>query len=313
MSEPNQTVLSYFVIKGFSDVPQLQVLIFHLVLLIYLVTLGGNVAILLLVCWDSHLHTPMYFFLCNLSVLDISSINVTLHQIFANFIIGQSTVSHMACMVQVCMFSWFSGNELVLLTAMSYDRYVAICNPLQYPLTMNLRFCIRMAMFCWMWSLGLVIPPVIILARFSCYISNKINHFFCDIIPLMNLSCSDTSILELLIFTEGVLFSTFTPFILTFTSYVFIITTIMRIKTNTGRRKAFYTCSSHLTIVIMLYVILICQYMVPTSTSASKYNKLFSLFNTAGVPMLNPLVYSLKNQDVKSAAKRILKCCKMAF
>ncbi|XP_063289475.1 olfactory receptor 5AR1-like [Pelobates fuscus] len=313
MTEPNQTVLTYFIIKGISDIPQLQVLIFLLVLLIYLITLGGNTAILLLVCWDSHLHTPMYFFLCNLSVLDVSAINVTLHKIFAIFISGDKTVSFLACMVQVCIFLWLSGNELLLLTAMSYDRYVAICDPLRYRTVMNLKVCCLLALFCWLWSLVQILPPVFILASFSCYSSIEINHFFCDIAPLMKLSCSDTSSLELVILTEGVLLSTFTPFVLTFTSYVFIIITIMRIKTNTGRRKAFYTCSSHLTIVIILYVILVCQYMVPTSASMLNYNKLFSMFNTAAVPMLNPLIYSLKNKDVQASARRMLRYCHVAL
>ncbi|XP_053330054.1 olfactory receptor 1019-like [Spea bombifrons] len=311
MMQLNQTMLAFFIIQGISDVPGLQVPIFLMVLVIYLLTLVGNMTILLLVCSDPQLHKPMYFFLCNLSILDLSSINVTLHNTLAIFISGDRKVSFLGCMAQVCMFSWLSGNELILLTAMSYDRYVAICKPLRYPTLMNQRVCVLLAVTCWVFSLIQVLPPVFILAKFSCYTSNKINHFFCDIVILMRLSCSDTSVLELLIFTEGVLLSTFTPFVLTFTSYVFIINAIMRIKTNNGRRKAFHTCSSHLTVVTLLYVILVCQYLTPTSTTTLDFNKFFSLFNTAAVPMLNPLIYSLKNKDVKLAARRRLKCFKI--
>ncbi|XP_075042018.1 olfactory receptor 5AR1-like [Mixophyes fleayi] len=304
MDQNNQTMLTYFIIKGVSDVPELQVLIFLLVLLIYLVTLGGNMTILLLVCLDPRLRTPMYFFLCNLSVLDMSSTTVTLHKVLSIFVTGDSTVYFTACMVQVCIFSWLSGNGLILLTAMSYDRYVAICNPLHYPSVMSDRVCVVLATFCWSLSLIQILPPIAILARFSCYTSCIINHFFCDIVPLMNLSCSDTSLLKLLIFTEGVLLSTFTPFLLTFISYMFIIAAIMRIRSSNGRSKAFYTCSSHLTVVTVQYTTLVCQYLTPIGTFKS--NKLLALFNTAMVPMLNPIIYSLKNKDVKSALERKL-------
>ncbi|XP_068103826.1 olfactory receptor 2AP1-like [Hyperolius riggenbachi] len=302
MNEKNKTTVTYFILKGISDVPELQVLIFLLVLLIYLITLGGNVTIVLLVCLDSHLHTPMYFFLCNLSCLNISSTTVSLHKVLVNFVTGDKIVSFINCMVQVYFFSWLSSNDFILLTAMSYDRYVAICKPLHYSTVMNGRACTALATFCWVFSLLQVLPALIILSQYSCYTSNIINHFLCDAILLMTLSCSDTSLLELLIYTEGALLATFTPFLLTFISYVFIITTIMGIRSAIGRSKAFYTCSSHLTVVTLLYTIIICQYLIPAGTFKS--GKMLSLFNTAVVPMLNPFIYSLKNKDVKSALKR---------
>ncbi|XP_044124857.1 olfactory receptor 6C3-like [Bufo gargarizans] len=302
MDPKNQTMVLYFILKGISDIPELQALIFFFVLLIYLITFGGNLTILLLVFLDSVLHTPMYFFLCNLSVLDLSSITVTLHKVLSMFVMNNNTVSFTECMAQVCIFSWLSGNELILLTAMSYDRYVAICNPLHYTTVMNKRFCASLASFCWAISLLQILPPMVILARFSCYTSHVINHFFCDIMPLIDLSCSDTSILQFLIFTEGVLLSTFTPFLLTFISYVFIIIAIIRIQSRSGRSKAFYTCSSHLTVVGLHYSSLVFQYLTPIRTFKS--NKILALFNTAIVPMLNPVIYSLKNKDVKSAIQR---------
>ncbi|XP_063794711.1 olfactory receptor 6C1-like [Pseudophryne corroboree] len=304
MDQKNQTMVSYFVIKGVSDVPELQVLIFLLVLIIYLITLGGNVTIFLLVCLDPQLHTPMYFFLSNLSILDMASSTVALHKVLSIFVVGDMAVSFIACMLQVFVFSWLSGNELMLLTAMGYDRYVAICNPLHYTSVMNDRFCAVLATFCWSLSLLQIVPPMAILSGFTCYTSHVINHFFCDIVPLINLSCSDTSILKLLIFTEGVLLSTFTPFCLTFISYMFIIATIMRIRSTSGRSKAFYTCSSHLSVVTVHYTTLVCQYLTPVGTFSS--NKLLALFNTAAVPMLNPVIYSLKNKDVKIAIERKL-------
>ncbi|XP_068103839.1 olfactory receptor 8A1-like [Hyperolius riggenbachi] len=305
MNENNKTTVAYFVLSGVSDVPELQVPIFLLVLHIYLTTLGGNLIIILLVCLDSHLHTPMYFFLCNLSVIDICSTTVTLHKILVNFVTGNNEVSFIGCMMQVYFFTWLTCADLMLLTAMGYDRYVAVCKPLYYTTIMNCNVCAGLAIFCWVLSLLQMIPSTVIISQFSCYTSNIINHFFCDLIPLMNLTCSDTSVLELLIFTDGGLVVTFTPFFLTFISYVFIIMTIMKIKTSTGRSKAFYTCSSHVTAVVLLYTTLICQYLTPSGTFKS--SKLLSLFNTAVVPMLNPFIYSLKNKDVKSAMQKKLK------
>ncbi|KAM3912270.1 olfactory receptor 2AP1-like [Leptodactylus fuscus] len=302
MESRNQTMELYFVLKGISDVPELQAVVFFLVLLICLITFGGNMTILLLVFLDAQLHTPMYFFLCNLSILDLSSTTVTLHKVLSMYVTGNNMVSFMECMAQVCIFSWLSGNELIILTAMSYDRYVAICHPLHYRRVMSGSSCAALASFCWLVSLLQILPSMVILARFTCYTSHTLNHFFCDIMPLIDLSCNDTSTLQLLIFTEGVLLCTFTPFLLTFISYVFIITAIIRIQSGSGRSKAFYTCSSHLTVVGLHYSSLICQYLIPIGTIKS--NKLLALFNTAVVPMLNPIIYSLKNKDVKSAIKR---------
>ncbi|KAM8952738.1 olfactory receptor 6C74-like [Pelodytes ibericus] len=300
----NPALVTYFIIKGISDDPELQVPIFLLVLLIYLLALGGNLTILLLVCLDRHLHTPMYFFLGNLSVLDMSSTTVTLHKVLIDFVFGQNTVSFNSCMTQVYIFASLTAQELLILTAMGYDRYAAICNPLHYHVVMNPTSCALLAIACWTLGFLQIIPPVFLLSRFTCYSCNEINHFFCDMVPLMKLSCSDTSLLQILNLTEGLILSTLTPFFLTFTSYVFIISSIIKLPSGVGRHKAFYTCSSHLTIVIILYVILVCQYVVTPATSAWQANKLFSLFNTAAVPVLNPLIYSFNNKDVKLSLRR---------
>ncbi|KAM8952729.1 olfactory receptor 6C3-like [Pelodytes ibericus] len=308
MEQNNQTMLRYFIIRGISDLPELQTPIFLLVLFLYVLSLGGNMTILLLVCLDPHLHTPMYFFLGNLAVLDMCSATITLHNILVIFITKNSRVSYSTCMTQMYFSGCFMCNELLFLTAMSYDRYMAICKPFHYHMSMNHRVCILFAIFCWILGFLEVVPYIMLLLRFSCYKANIINHFFCDLVPLMKLSCSDTFFLEILSLTEGLLLISFTPFLLTFISYVFIIVTILRIRTSTGRRKAFYTCSSHLTVVILLYVTLFSQYLRPTSADPSQSYKFVSLFNTAVIPVLNPIIYSLKNKDVKAAVTRRLKC-----
>ncbi|XP_069800236.1 olfactory receptor 6C1-like [Dendropsophus ebraccatus] len=299
----NQTSVRYFIIKGISDDPYLQLLIFLLVLLIYLTTISGNLTILI-ACRDPRLHTPMYFFLGNLSILDICFSTVSLHKILIIFISQDNRVSFLACMMQMYMFGSLEGLELSILTAMSYDRYVAICKPLQYPLLMNTRTCVILAAACWILGFLQVFPPFWIVYNFTCYFSNEINHFFCDIIPMIRISCDDTTFVEMLFFIEGIFPIILTPFLLTFVSYIFIIHAILRIRTTSGRLKTFYTCSSHLTVVILLYTTLFGQYLTPNVSSTLESKKLFALFNTAAVPLLNPVIYSLKNKDVKRALKK---------
>ncbi|XP_072286793.1 olfactory receptor 5G9-like [Pyxicephalus adspersus] len=306
MEPINKTTMFYFIISGISSDPNLQLPIFLLVLFIYLMTLGGNLTIFLLVCLDSHLHTPMYFFLANLSVLDMFSSTTTQLKILVDILSRKKTVSFLSCILQFYLFSSFACNELLILTVMSYDRYVAICNPLRYSILMNSRVCTLLAIVCWVLSFVEVLPYLVLLLELTCYKSNTINHFFCDLVPLLSLSCSDTSVLEMLSFIEGLLLLSLTPFVLTFTPYVFIIGAIVRIRTSSGRYKAFYTCSSHLIVVVLLYGTLVCQYLRPTTEDSLESNKLFSLFNTAVVPMLNPLIYSLNNKDVKAALRRTL-------
>ncbi|XP_063791860.1 olfactory receptor 2AP1-like [Pseudophryne corroboree] len=302
----NQTIY-YFIIKGISELPALMVPTFLLVLILYLSILGGNMTILLLVIRDHRLHTPMYFFLSNLSILDITSTTVTLHKILIAFVTGNRTVSFAECMAHAYFFMALECTELLILAAMSYDRYVAICNPLHYYMVMSPKVCVLLSFLCWVSGFVEVIPHTYILSNYSCYTSNIVNHFFCDVLPLMKLSCNDISLLKLWIATEGVFISGLIPLFMTVTPYIFIILSILKIHSSTGRHKAFYTCSSHLTVVILLYVTLYCLYLSPTSENSLDSHKLFSLFNTAAVPLLNPLIYSLKNAEVKSAMKRLLK------
>ncbi|XP_077344504.1 olfactory receptor 6C74-like [Lithobates pipiens] len=295
-----------FIIKGISDVPELQVLIFLVVLLTYLATLSGNVAILLLVCLNSHLQIPMYIFLANLSILDISCSTAALHKIFTMSLLKEISVSYLSCLAQLYIFSSLTSDQFWILVAMSYDRYVAVCKPLYYHMVMNGRHCALLASVCWVLGFLEVIPHVTTLSHFTCYKSNKIDHFFCDVLPIREIICSDTTSLDLFLVIIGLihLSSTFT---LTFIPYVFIISSILKIKSNTGRLKAFYTCSSHIVVVLIFYMTIIFQYIASKSTNSNASNKVFALLNTAIVPMLNPLIYSLKNKDVKSALKRMIK------
>ncbi|KAM9323919.1 olfactory receptor 5V1-like [Gastrophryne carolinensis] len=306
MEEANYTVVTHFIILGLSDWPGAEMPTFVTVLFIYLVTICGNMTILLLVCMDHRLQTPMYFFLGNLSVVDMCLTTCALYKFLIICITGNRVISYLNCIAQVYFLGCFISDELLHLTAMSYDRYVAICNPLRYKIIMNRKICVLLASSCWVLSLLESAPYAILVASVSCFKSKTINHFFCDLEPLKKLSCSTNSVLELLTVVEGVFLLTLVPFLLTIIPYVFIIITILDIRSNTGRRKAFYTCSSHLTVVIILYTILVSQYLSPTSNENLTYKKMLSLFNIAAVPMLNPIIYSLKNRDVQSALRRML-------
>ncbi|XP_053330092.1 olfactory receptor 5V1-like [Spea bombifrons] len=302
----NGSRITHFTFAGVSQFPETQALVFAFVLIVYLATLGGNGTIVLLIFLDPLLHTPMYFFLCNLSCVDVMYTTVTLHRILYTFISGDSAISFPECFVQLYFFMSLVGIELLILTAMSYDRYVAICNPLRYPVVMNSKACAALGATCWVLGFLDTVPFTYIVHGFSCYVSNTINHFFCDLLALMKLSCSDTSLLEHTILTEAA-FSGLTPFVLTSASYVCIIRTILGIQTATGRRKAFYTCSSHLAVVVLFYVTLSCLYLRPTAMFSLDSDKLLSLVYTAVVPMFNPLIYSLKNKDVNAALKGLVK------
>ncbi|XP_073498538.1 olfactory receptor 13F1-like [Phyllobates terribilis] len=266
----NKTFIEYFILIGFSHTPQLQILVFIVVLIVYLIIFGGNMMILILICFEHHLHTPMYFYLANLSIVDIFFTTSVLHKIFTSFMTGDKTVSFYECMTQAFMAGSFTIHELYILTAMSYDRYVAICIPLRYQLVMDQRTCVVIASLCWSLGFLFVSPLAWLLSSLSCYTSTEVNHFLCDIILLMKMTCSDTSVLNILLFIEGWLLFAVFLFFLTFVPYIFIIIAIIKIRTTTGRSKAFYTCASHLTIVILLYTINIIQYLIPSNLEYKK-------------------------------------------
>ncbi|XP_029441932.1 olfactory receptor 1019-like, partial [Rhinatrema bivittatum] len=303
MEEENLTTVTEFIILGFPEYPELQIPLFLLFLLIYLIILMGNLTIIALTCLDPHLHTPMYFFLCNLSFLDISSTSVTVPKLMDIFLRKRQRISTIGCFTQMYFFICSLGIEYVLLTVMAYDRYVAICHPLRYTAIMNPRVCILMVTGTWIFGFLESVAHTVLVSFFSFCGSNEINHFFCDLSALLKLSCTNTFTVESITYIIGS-FVTLPCLISTLTSYVYIISSILRIRSTEGRRKAFSTCSSHLTVVILFYGTIMCLYLRPTSMQSLDQNKLFALLYNVLIPMFNPMIYSLNNKAVKEALRK---------
>eukprot|EP00079_Xenopus_tropicalis_P013467 XP_002941950.2 PREDICTED: olfactory receptor 1019-like [Xenopus tropicalis] len=296
----NKSGATGFLIVGFSDSPELQGPLFLFFLLIYLVTVWGNLLLISLISTDSHLQKPMYFFLCNLSCLDISYSSVTAPYLLHIFSTGDNNISFTMCMVQLYFFSSLATMEYLLLTTMAYDRYVAICRPLFYPQVLNQRTCILLAAAAWIGGFLSGAPLSVLISALTYCNSNIINHFFCDVTPLLKLSCDDTSTVETVVFLQGV-FLLFSCFILTIISYIYIISAILKITSTEGRHKTFSTCGSHLTALTLFYVLLACVYMKPASSYSLDEGKVLSVLYVNVIPMLNPIIYSLRNKDVKKA------------
>ncbi|XP_005309112.2 olfactory receptor 6B1-like [Chrysemys picta bellii] len=299
----NQTSITEFILLGFGSLQELQTSLFLLFLVIYIVTMAGNILIIALIVTDQNLHTPMYFFLGNLSCLETCYTSTILPRMLAGLLTRDRTISVTGCFVQYYFFGCLAGSECYLLAAMSYDRYLAICKPLHYTMMMNGRFCLLLITGCWI--ICSVINSIIIflLSHLIFCGPNEIDHFFCDLTPLINVSCSDTELIELLAFILSSLIAV-GPFLLTLTSYMCIITTILRIPSATRRHKAFSTCSSHLIVVTIFYGTLILVYLLPKTHTLRDLNKLFSLFYTVLTPLANPLIYSLRNKEVKKALSK---------
>ncbi|KAM7150851.1 olfactory receptor 5AP2-like [Macrochelys suwanniensis] len=301
----NQTYIMEFILLGFGDRPELQYCLFLLFLVVYIVTVAGNILIVALVVADQHLHTPMYFFLGNLSCLEICYTSTILPRVLASLLTGDRTISFCGCIVQFYFFGFLAATECCLLAAMSYDRYLAIHKPLHYAALMNGRICLQLAAGSWM--NGFLTTTIITCLMSQLYFCgpNEIDHFLCDLSPVIKLSCSDTSLIKL----ATVIFSsidTLPPFLLTLASYVCIISTILRIPSTTGRQKAFSTCSSHLMVVTIFYGTVIIVYMLPDTDTHRDLNKVFSVFYMVLTPLANPLIYSLRNKEVKEALSKII-------
>ncbi|KFO75539.1 Olfactory receptor 1020, partial [Cuculus canorus] len=303
--QDNQTVLTEFLLLGLGETHELQSCLFLLCLTIYTVTMLGNILFIVLVAADSRLHTPMYFFLVNLSSLETCYSSTILPRLLGSFLTTDRTISVHGCMVQFFFFGTFATSECYLLAAMSYDRYLAICQPLLYTSLMNWKICIQMV--AGSWTAGLLISTGI-----TSFISHlrfcgpqAIDHFFCEEAPLLELSCSDTGmirILTVILSFPDVVF----PFLFTLASYVCIIAAILKIPSSMGRHKAFSTCSCHLTVVIVFYGSLFIVYMLPKTLPLRQLYKMFSFFYTVLIPLVNPLIYSLRNREVKGALERVL-------
>ncbi|KAM4636989.1 olfactory receptor 5A2-like [Discoglossus pictus] len=253
---------------------------------------------------DSHLHTPMYIFLMDLSVLDISISSTVLPTVLHALYTQQKHISFPSCIAQMYIFISFLCTEILLLSAMAYDRYVAICHPLHYNFLMSIRHCAAFIATSWISGFLASTGHPVLISRFSFCASHLIEHFYCDLTPLLKLSCSDKFSVELLTYTEGILVA-FISFLLTLISYIFIICTILNIRSVEGRHKAFSTCTSHLTCVIIFYTTSICLHIRPTSNYSPELEKYFSLINIILIPMLNPVIYSFKNKEVKHALNKL--------
>ncbi|XP_078510229.1 olfactory receptor 1G1-like [Lissotriton helveticus] len=295
MEGENLTSEEQFLIIGFTDLPLLQVPLFIAFLTIYVLTLIGNLLIVSIVYSNSHLHTPMYFFLLNVAFIDITNISVTFPPMLIHFFQTDTIISLTKCLLQIYLFLFLLGTEFLILTVMAYDRYVAICYPLHYLSIMNKNMCIQLATGSWLGGILAPLPHITLISRLSYCQSHTINHFFCDFTALMKLSCTSIHGIETLNYVIGSIFA-LAPFIIVFTSYVKIISSILNMKSTEGRRKTFSTCGSHLTVVILFFGSVCSTYMRPTSKVSIKENKILALLYTAVPPLCNPIIYSLKNE-----------------
>ncbi|XP_032091874.1 olfactory receptor 6B1-like [Thamnophis elegans] len=296
----NQSTPIEFILLGFGNRLELRIILFLLFLPVYTFSIAGNLLIVSVVVTDQHLHTPMYFFLLNLSCLEIYYISTILPKMLASFVTGDQSIPIYGCIVQYFFFGVLVATECYLLAMMSYDRYLAICRPLHYTTLMNGRLCLQLVLASWM--SGLLTNTIItsLLLKLTFCGPNEIDHFFCDIYPVANISCSDTHLVKLAtsilcIIGAGI------PFLLTVVSYICILHTVLQIKSKIAQQKAFSTCSSHLIVVTIFYGSVFLVYVVPETETLKELHKIFSIFYTVLTPMLNPLIYSLRNREVKEA------------
>ncbi|XP_078510109.1 olfactory receptor 1G1-like [Lissotriton helveticus] len=303
MKEENQSSIKDFLIVGFLDLPQLQVPLWAAFSVIYLSILVGNLVIMATIHSKSQLHTPMYFFLTNLSFTDICYTSVIFPQMLAHYFMGNTHVSFTACLMQVYFFMFFVFVEYILLSVMAFDRYVAVCNPLRYLVIMNKSVCFRLAVGTWAVSSLVPLPHTVLLSHFSFCKSHTINHFFCDLSALMKISCSNTHTIETLTYIIAAVVAFFC-FNLIIISYVKIASSIFKIKSKGGKHKAFSTCASHLTVVVIFFGSLLGTYVRPTSTYSMRDTKISSLSYIALTPLCNPIIYSLKNTEFKNALRK---------
>ncbi|XP_041517429.1 olfactory receptor 5B12-like [Microtus oregoni] len=299
----NSTEVTEFILAGLTDDPELQLPLFIVFLLIYLCTVLGNVGMTGLILLDSHLHTPMYLFLSHLSLVDFGYSSAITPKVMAGLISTDKIISHNACGTQFFFFVGFITTESFLLAAMAYDRYAAVCKPLHYTTIMTTNTCtclIISSYVCGFLNSSIHTGNIF---RLSFCKSNVIDHFFCDAPPLLALSCSDTTVSEMVIFFVVGFNALFSIGVISI-SYLFIFITILRIRSSEGRQKAFSTCASHLTAVSIFYGTVIFMYLQPSSSHTMGTDKVASVFYTMVIPMLNPLVYSLRNKEVKSAFRK---------
>ncbi|XP_046505412.1 olfactory receptor 2C3-like [Equus quagga] len=305
MEIANASSPEVFVLLGFSSRPSLETILFVLVLGFYVVSLLGNGTIILVSCVDVHLHTPMYFFLANLSFLDIGFTTSIIPQLLVNLWGPHKTISYGGCMVQFYISHWLGATECVLLAVMSYDRYAAICRPLHYTVTMHPRVCLSLAFTSWFGGLTTSMVGSTLTMLLPLCGNNRIDHFLCEMPLIMQLACVDTSLNEVEMYVASFIFVVL-PLGLILVSYGHIACAVLRIRSAEGRRKAFNTCSSHVAVVALFYGSIIFMYLQPAKSNSHERGKFLALFYTVVTPMLNPLIYTLRNKDVKKALRRLV-------
>ncbi|XP_052518508.1 olfactory receptor 8G1-like [Budorcas taxicolor] len=305
MAAENHSSVTEFILAGLTEQPRLQLPLFLLFLGIYVVTVVGNVGMIILIGLSSRLHTPMYYFLSSLSFIDLCQSTVVTPKMLANFVTEKNIISYPECMTQLFFFLVFIIAECYLLAAMAYDRYVAICSPLLYNSIMSHQACFSLISGVYMMGLVCAFSHTGCMLRVHFCKLDVINHYFCDLLPLLKLSCSSTYVNEILVLCFGAL-NIFAPILTILSSYIFIISSILHIRSMEGRSKAFSTCSSHISAVTIFYGSEAFMYLQPSSVSSMDQGKVSSVFYTIVVPLLNPLIYSLRNKDVNVALKKIL-------
>ncbi|XP_072477144.1 olfactory receptor 5AC1-like [Notamacropus eugenii] len=306
MIEENETLVIEFVLLGFTNHPRIQVLLFMVFLIIYIITMVGNIGLIVLIWMNSHLHTPMYFFLGDLALADACISSTVSPKMLVSFITQNKMISFSECMAQFNSFSFSATTECLLLAVMAYDRYVAICKPLLYPVVMTNRLCSQLSILSYVVGFLHSVFHVGLLFRLSFCHSNKIHHFFCDIMPLYKISCTDPSINVLMVFIFSGSIQVFTISCILI-SYAYILFAILKKKSEKGRSKAFSTCGAHLFSVSLFFGSLLFMYVRPRSLQTDNEDMMDSLFYTIVIPLLNPFIYSLRNKEVIGALRTALK------
>ncbi|KAM4675829.1 olfactory receptor 13C9-like [Discoglossus pictus] len=301
----NRTTNKDFHILAFSSIEEKQPFLFLVFFLIYLIGVLGNFVIIGVIYMDYHLHTPMYYFLCNLSCVDICYTTITLPKLMDILITGNNSVSFIQCFTQMYFFMFMAVTEVILLSSMAYDRYVAICHPLHYQIIMSKKKFVLFLLGTWVSACSNSLFLTVLASKISFCRSNMIQQFYCNIKALAQMACAAMGF-YIIIFIDVFLFGVCT-FLLNLTSYIKIITSILQIHSSSGRKKAFSTCTSHLTVLIIFYGTVLWIYMTPPSDHSDELDHVFSVLYVAVVPMLNPLIYSLRNKDVKIALIKIVK------
>ncbi|XP_073479898.1 olfactory receptor 5P55-like [Aquarana catesbeiana] len=305
MDQRNVTRITTIHLLGFQIPQSITFLVFFLLLMMYCVTICGNLLIITLVSYSKTLQSPMYFFLSQLAATDILLATDILPNMIHTVLVKQTIMSLSVCLTQYYFCVIAESSESLLLTVMSWDRYLAICRPLHYSLKINFQVCWTLAILCWILGIFVVLIYMSTISNLQFCGPNIIDHFFCDFVPILQLSCSDNSTIQLEATIFGFILVIF-PFFLIFVSYSYIIVTILKIPSITGRQKVFSTCSSHLTVVSIYYGTLVCVYLAPSSGQTQTLNKLLSLLYTVVNPMMNPIIYSLRNKELKKVVRKFI-------